>query len=200
MKNDADLKQFEKRAYLSFFRDGLWDICLGLFLIGWGAGLLWEQAGYGGIWFMALYFLVLGIKRRWIVPRSGYVKMETRARRIVAIAVLLLGGLALLGVFVFVLFSSGRRPTWLSDYFPLLFSFVIAVPVTFVATWFMVRRYYGYALLVVAGGALTVWLDVPWEYTFFGAGAIAAAAGVGLLVTFLKSCRRPAAAESYGEE
>ena len=199
MNGDTDLKQFEKRAYLSFFRDGLWDICLGLFLVGWGAGLLWEQAGYGGIWFVALYFLVLGIKRRWIMSRMGYVKMDSRVQKLRAESLLLLGVLALLGVFAFVLFSGDSRPAWLNDYFPLLFSFVLAVPISLVAGWFMVRRYYLYALFVVAGGALTVWLDIEWAHAFFAAGGIITLAGAALLVTFLKSYRKPAAEGPYAE-
>lgn len=200
MNDDADLKQFQKRTYLSFFRDGLWDLCLGLFLVGWGAGLLWDQAAYGGIWFAGLYFLALGIKRRWILPRTGYVKMATRTQRIYAGFVLLLGALALLGVFAFLLFNGDRRPAWLEDYFPLLFSFVIAVPVMFVGTWFMVRRFYAWALLVVAGGALTVWLDINWAHAFFGAGGIIALAGAALLITFLRTNRRPVTAGPYAEE
>jgi len=200
MKTDGDLKQFEKRAYLSFFRDGLWDICLGLFLIGWGAGLLWEQAAFSGIWFVGLYFLVLGIKRRWIMPRAGYVRMDTTVQRWRAGFVLVLGVLVLAGVFVMGMFN-GDRPDWLSDYFPFLFGFVIAVPVAFVAVWFMVRRFYVYALLVVAGGAVSVWTDVPWEPTFFVAGGIALLAGVALLVTFLKRYRRQEAVEGpYGRD
>lgn len=201
MKADGDLKQFEKRAYLSFFRDGLWDICLGLFLIGWGAGLLWDQAAFSGIWFVGLYFLVLGIKRRWIMPRAGYVKMDTTVQRRRAGFVLVFGVLLMLGLFIGFMFSTGSRPDWLSDYFPLLFSFVIAVPVAFVGVWFMVRRFYVYALLVVAGGAVTVWTDVPWEPTFFVSGGITLLAGVALLVTFLMRYRRQEAVEGpYGRD
>ena len=198
MTADGDLRQFKKRAYLSFFRDGLWDICLGLFLIGWGVGLLWEQAAFSGIWFMGLYFLVLGIKRRWIMPRSGYVNVGTTAQRRRAGFVLVLGVLILVGVFVLVMFN-GDRPDWLSDYFPLLFSFVIAVPVAF-AVWFMVRRFYIYALLVVAGGAVSVWTDVPWEPTFFVSGGVVLTAGVVLLVTFLKHYRQEAVEGQYGRD
>jgi hypothetical protein len=200
MRNDGDLKRFEKRAYLSFFRDGLWDICLGLFLAGWGAGLVWDQAAFNGIWFVALYFIVLGLKRRWILPRSGYVRMDTSVQRRRAGFVLVLGVLALFGVVALGLFTRETRPDWLTDYFPLLFSFVIAVPVTFVAAWFMVRRYYLYSLLVVAGGAVAAWSDVPWEYTFFAAGGIIVVTGIVLLTTFLRAYRQPAAGERYGED
>jgi len=114
--------------------------------------------------------------------------------------VLVLGVLVLAGVFVMGMFN-GDRPDWLSDYFPFLFGFVIAVPVAFVAVWFMVRRFYVYALLVVAGGAVSVWTDVPWEPTFFLAGGIALLAGVALLVTFLKRYRRQEAVEGpYGRD
>jgi hypothetical protein len=200
METDTDLKRFEKRAYLSFFRDGLWDICLGLFFIGWGAGLLWDAAAYGSIWFLVLYFLVFGIKRRWIVPRTGYVRMDRQMRRVLVGFVLLLGLTALLGVFAVVVFSGNTRPAWLDDYFPLLFSAVIALPVSFVGVWFAVRRYYGYALLVLVGGALNVWLDLPWAYGFFGAGGIVAAAGIALLVTFLRTCPRPETEGPYAGE
>ncbi len=70
----------------------------------------------------------------------------------------------------------------------------------FVGTWFMVRRFYAWALLVVAGGALTVWLDINWAHAFFEAGGIIALAGAALLITFLRTNRRPVTAGPYAEE
>lgn len=186
MKMDADLKKIERRAFLTFFRDGLWDICLGLFVIGWGVGLVTEYGAFAGVWLMGLYFLVFGIKQRWIVRRIGYVKMNAVTKKVRWRFVLLLGITFLAGIAAFLLFSNNARPDWLEDYFPLLFNIMLGGLVSLIAAWMSLKRYYLYALLIILGGVVHVWLGIEWAYGFFAAGGIITIWGIVLLITFLK--------------
>ena len=36
MRPETDPKKIKRKVYMSFFQDGLWDIFLGVFLLGWG--------------------------------------------------------------------------------------------------------------------------------------------------------------------
>ncbi len=111
MSERLELKELERRAYRSFFRDGIWDIYLGLLLlaVGSGPGLatvgappLW--AGMGGLALAALAMLLfVGGKRYLTVPRLGTVRFgpgrsARRRKTTVVLAVSVLVGAALLVV------------------------------------------------------------------------------------------------------
>jgi hypothetical protein len=73
MSEVADLKRIERRAWTSYFDDGLWDIFLGaMFLIG-GIRALTENVWYTLL--VAPLVLVLPVGKKLVTtPRLGYVK------------------------------------------------------------------------------------------------------------------------------
>jgi hypothetical protein len=190
MDTDADLEPLVRRSYLIFFRDGLWDICLGLFVLGWGIGLLADMYYLGGTLFIALWFLVLGIKKWITYPRIGYVKLgkgETKAKARLAV---LLGVIALAGVAAFLFVAMDSRPQWLRDYIPLFFNIMLALPVGAIAWWVGVRVFYLYSFLIFAGGAVYTWADIEWSHTFIVAGGLITIIGIGILINFLSRYHR----------
>ena len=187
MTQDADLKIIQRKVYMSYFQDGVWDIFLGIFVLGWGLSMLTEAVYLPGALFMVLYFTIWGIKRWLTYPRIGYVKFSsTSRRRIKARFVILLTVVLLLGVLMGVLMGTGTRPQWLSDYFPLLFSGMLAVIVCLVAYWVRVNRFYLYAALIFLGAVFHQWLGIQWEFGFIGAGSIILAIGFAILIGFLR--------------
>lgn len=191
MNPDADLKKLERRAFLIFFRDGLWDICLGLFLVGWGVSIITDLSYLSGTFFIVLWFLVLGLKKWITYPRIGYVKTGSKEIKLKAQFAIALGVMALVGVLVFVLFSSDDRPEWLGEYIPLFFNAMLAFVVCAVASAMGVGRYYLYGILIFLAGAAHVWLDWDWAYTFIGAGGLITLVGAGILIDFLRRYSRP---------
>ena len=129
MQENVDLKQITKKVYMSYFQDGLWDILLGIYLAGWGISI-WQDlvAVMGGMW-IAIYFIVLGIKRAVVYPRSGYIKLN-EARKQQMKMVILGVVLFLLGFAVFGIFAFNTRPEWLDDYFMFLLITMMAVATT----------------------------------------------------------------------
>ncbi len=82
MVPDVNLKNIERKAYLTYFQDGLWDTIIGIFLLAWGIGILTDTAGLTGIWVIAAYWIIWGFKKRLTQPRIGYVKWRrSRPRR-----------------------------------------------------------------------------------------------------------------------
>jgi hypothetical protein len=186
MVPDANLKEIQRKVYMSFFQDGVWDIFLGLFVLGWGLSILTEAAYVPGTLFVVLYFTVWGIKKWLTYPRIGYVKFSsTSRRRIKARFVILLTVVLLLGVMVGILWGIGTKPQWLADYFPLLFNGMLAAIVCLAAYWGGVNRFYLHAALIFLGAVFHQWLGIQWEFGFIGAGSIIVLIGLGLLVRFL---------------
>ncbi len=200
MVSDVNLKEIQRKVYLSFFQDGLWDIFLGLFVLGWGLAILTDGTYLPGVLFVSLYFLVWGIKKWLTYPRIGYVKFsETSRRRITARFVILGVVVLLIGVMAALLWGLGTRPQWLADHFPLIFNGMLAAIVCFVAYWARVNRFYPYATLIFLGAVFHLWLGIRWEFGFIGAGGIIVLIGLGILVRFLRKYPRMIE-EIHGED
>jgi hypothetical protein len=89
MSEKLNLKELERKAWRSFFDDGLWDIYLGLLLGLMGISGLLDRSGLSESWAMGIYIGLLALvmlafwasKRFITVPRIGLVKFG-RARKV----------------------------------------------------------------------------------------------------------------------
>jgi hypothetical protein len=184
MQADIDLKQIQRKIYISYFQDGLWDILLGVFLIGWGLVVTYDfVAVMGGIW-VFFYFIVLGLKRWLTYPRAGYIKVpEARKQQI---RMVILGVVVfLLGLAVIPIFIIDSRPEWFSEYFMLMLGALFALVIVFLGGWWRVTRWYIYAGLVFLAFASHQWLDTELNLSFFIPGGLITICGLVLLVRFL---------------
>jgi len=187
MVEDISLKEIQRKIYMTFFQDGLWDIFLGLFVLGWGLAILTGGTYLPGVIFIALYFAVWGMKKRLTYPRIGYARFSATSRRRITARFAILGvAVLLVGVMVAVLWGIGTRPQWLADYFPLIFNGILAAIVCFISYWARVKRFYGHAVLIFLGAVFHLWLGVRWEFGFIGAGGIIVLIGLGILIIFLR--------------
>jgi len=187
MIEDINLKEIQRKVYMTFFQDGLWDIFLGLFILGWGLTILTEAPYLPGVFFIGIYFTVWGIKKWLTYPRIGYVRFSaTSRRRITARFLILLTVVLLLGIIAGLVWGIGTRPQWLADYFPLIFNGMLAAIVCLVAYWARVNRFYLHAALIFLGAVFHLWLGIRWEFGFIGAGGIIILIGLGILIIFLR--------------
>jgi small neutral amino acid transporter SnatA (MarC family) len=97
------------------------------------------------------------------------------------------------------LWGIGTRPQWLVDYFPIIFSGMLAAIVCVVAYWMRVSHFYIHAALIFLGAVFHKWLGIKWEYGFIGAGSIIVLIGLGYLINFLRRYPRMVGEES-GED
>jgi hypothetical protein len=198
---DNELRTIERKVYMSFFQDGLWDIFLGLFIVEWGLAILTEAAYLPGISFIGIYFAIWGIRKWLIYPRIGYVRFSATSRRkITAKFVILLTVVLLLGVMAGVLWGIGTRPQWIVDYFPLIFNGMLATIVCFAAYWARTNRFYLHAALIFLGAVFHLWLGIKWEFGFIGAGGIILLIGLGFLIRFLRKYPRVAQEGKFGDQ
>ena len=187
MVEEISLKEIQRKVYMSLFQDGLWDIFLGLFILGWGLAILTEAVYLPGVTFIGIYFVIWGVKKWLTYPRIGYVRFSATSRRRITARFLILGvGVLLVGVMAAVVWGIGTRPQWLADYFPLIFNGILAAIVCFVAYWARVNRFYLYAALIFLGAVFHLWLGIRWEFGFIGAGGIIVLIGLVILIIFLR--------------
>lgn len=201
MMKDSELQTIQRKVYMSFFEDSVWDIFLGLFILGWGLAILADASYLVGASFVGLYFMAWGVKKWLTYPRIGYVRFSASSRRRITARFLILGtAVLLLGLLAAVLWGTGTRPQWLADYFPLIFNGMLAAVVCFVAYWARVNRFYLYAALIFLGAVFHLWLGIEWEFGFIGAGGIILVISLGFLIRFLRKYPRVAQEGKDGDQ
>ena len=109
MEQSIDLKQLERKVWTSFFEDGIWDICLGLWLMAMAVGSLLTDGGvpeatqiivYISLITAACLFLLLG-KRFITVPLIGRVTFRAKGKTRIKKTIVLFAVSALVGLIAF---------------------------------------------------------------------------------------------------
>ena len=79
MSEKVDLKAIERKAYLSYFEDGLWDMVVGLFILCFGIDM---ATGSPSSSFVLPSVMLVGwaIKKSITYPRIGYVRFAPARR------------------------------------------------------------------------------------------------------------------------
>jgi hypothetical protein len=216
MSQNVSLKALERKAWTSYFQDGLWDIFLGLLLVSSAVNTWLSDTGvpsstriptYIGI--MVVGGLVLWAGKRFItVPRLGRVKFGPKRKAklnwvrvvlflsVLVIAALFLAGLGLKNNWL-------QRPEWgLIGRTSIASAFVtlnFLVVFSLMAYFMEFKRLYLYGVLFalqeVVGVGLRELADV--DIGFFIGSAVAAVivlfTGTVVLVRFLREYPLPAA-------
>ena len=99
MSASPDLKMIERQAYRSTYQDGLWDILMGLVVIGMSLYMYHPESGYSmmnWIAFTITFLLANGVywlgKRYITVPRLGQVHFGAMRKRRGMVLAIVLGG------------------------------------------------------------------------------------------------------------
>jgi len=215
MSETVSLKQLEQKAYRSFFKDGLWDISLGLLLLALAVGTAVARLGitWGyiipdlhaitlSLYVVATAVLVVG-KKYITVPRMGAVRFGSARKARLSVSVLILAGSALLALVLFLLLSDKLMPAgWLSGRTIGLLAFMVNCLVVFslLAYFLDFRRLYGYAILWAlafpASDAVTTHTPLSGAgaslLTIGAFSAVMLGIGIVLLVRFVRDYPIPA--------
>jgi hypothetical protein len=196
MSQSEELRKLSRKAYLSYHRDGLIDILLGLGILGFGLMMLTGSVVFNMMAWMPIIFYV-PLKNRITVPRFGYVQFSSESARRVKLLVALLVGLLLFSflVAIYVFTVAGNMPPLVDllvggDGMLLIGGlFTLMMLVAGVATG--LARLYVYAvltMLIVPGGAV---LGILPEMRVIFLGALILAIGIVLLLRFLRAYPLP---------
>jgi len=199
MTEEPNLKEIERRAYMSYHQDGLMDIFAGMYILGFGLGIfmdvIWDFGmGViiipGGLIAVALPIWIAA-KRKITMPRIGFVKFGPAggASKLMAIFIgLAVAGLGFFFVFTLATFQSGSRQ-WLDLIFQngmLIVGFgSLAVCILFGYSMGL-RRLYAYGLLAMITLVIGHLLGIFFAYILSVLGITVIATGVALLIGFVK--------------
>jgi hypothetical protein len=195
---DEELKELERRTYLTFMDDGLLDLFVGWFLFFFSAGVApgmdfpyLFMIAYLPLWFVA--------KRAIIYPRIGKVEFgperKERMREEKRFFVLFLSATSLLGMLFFLSYTPGIFPEEIAQavrglgLVPL--ALIGAAAIAFTGYWKQLNRFYAYAALLAAmsigGHALGA---EPYLY-FLIPGMMIGLAGGAQLINFIQKYSLP---------
>jgi hypothetical protein len=199
MNTPIDLKNLERKAWTSFYQDGLWDIYLGLLLF---VVALMTSVLYGleAAWLRYLiYFVLLGgawllfwAARRYItIPRLGRVKFSAERRKKKARLALVMSAFVLINVLlIFLTIASKNSPDIWGRLMPhglalkLFIGVFVGSAMACIAYFNDFTRGYYVALVFALTFAGTEILDSP--VVFWIGGALVLIPGLVLFVRFLQ--------------
>jgi len=204
MTQDVDLKQIERKAYVSYFQDGLWDIVIGVLTAAWAVGPLLGDLGLSDLWaggmllpFAAVAYAVFWAGKRFATrPRMGLVRFGAKRKaRLTKIGVVTSALLTVALVVGIVASMSSITSGWV---YPAALSAVLLVGFSLGAYFLDFPRLYLYgallALCLPAGEALFRYAGVAhhgWPVTFGFSAAVMLLIGVTLFARFVRKCPRP---------
>ena len=187
---NLDLKQIERRAWTSYFEDGLWDIFFGLMMLTMGIRALtdnvWFTFGMGGA-----VLVMAGGKRVITVPRMGLVNFsparKARQQKVrVVIGVSALAGLVslLLGLL------TGLAPSGVAA--ALIVGLLVSLVFALIAYFMEFGRLYVHGLVFATGFVLWELLGTPiGPVALCISGSAAVLTGAVVLIRFLRKYPKP---------
>jgi hypothetical protein len=194
---EPNLKEIERKAYMSYHQDGLLDIFAGVYILGFGIGILMDilwEFGFGvimpGIILVTVLPIWITAKRKITLPRIGYVNFGIRgANKLIAIFVgLMVAGLGTFVVFIFAVFQGGPRE-WLDLIFQngMIFVGVGSLAVCMLFGYSMgLKRLYAYGLIALAVLVIGHFMGIFFGYILLALGIMVMVTGFALLIGFVR--------------
>jgi len=194
----------EKRIYLRYQRDGIWEISLGLFLSWAGLSILFDEGAFIAIIVPILVPVILSAKKSITLPRLGYVnfsperlaKVELGKKRLTVLFTITL----LLGVFAFWAFTgTNDLQLFIRNLKLLPFGFVFSLTIIACGWFFDMYRFVWYGLLVLISfiGGHFLNSDPPAYFLF--PGIIILGIGLVLFISFVRKYPRQSGDIDYAE-
>jgi hypothetical protein len=202
--NKNNLREIEKKTYMSYHQDGLLDIFVGVYILLFGLGILLLTMTDFSTWFVipAIFPAIMipiwiSAKKRITMPRIGYVKFGVRgANKLMAIFL----GLMVAGLGAFMVFGLGASmgEGWaltLRDFFISNSMIIIGIAVATISSLFAytmgLKRLYGYGLLTLVLFFTGYFIVIPFEYFLVTIGLVIIISGFVLLMRFIRKYPLP---------
>lgn len=197
MAKEINLKEIERKAYMSYHQDGLMDVFGGLYILGFGLGIfmqiIWDFS-FGVIIPAILITTVLPIwiaaKRKITMPRIGYVNFGTRGANKLTIVFI---GTMVAGLFAFFAFTFATSQNGLRVWLDLIFQngmLVVGFGSLAVCALFGytmgLKRLYAYGLLAAFSLIIGHFLEIFFAHIIIALGTTVIVVGFILLINFVK--------------
>jgi hypothetical protein len=196
MTQEMDLKHIERKVWLSFHSDGIWDMFFGSLMLIMGIRIL---SGAPWVTFLLIVVILIGLlgKKIITVPRLGYVKFgRNRSNRFKRILIINLICCCVVAAIIIPALLGAPIPKEVR-----LISLSIATLIIFsgMAFIFDFKRMYIYAVLLAAGLTIFDLLgDIRGAILLTVAGLTIIIIGLAIFVLFLKKYPKVEQEESRG--
>lgn len=202
MGKKINLRDLERKAYLSYHQDGILDTFIGFNILLFGLWLLADMAYLAGA-FVAIFTPIYAqVKKQITVPRLGYVKFappRTAKLRKTTLLLVIAGVLALVpGLLLFVTTEMGMLApiNFLIKYGMIVIGVAGAVLLSVVAYISDLRRLYPYSALFLTLFISGHFLSIPFPYYLITLGTVILLSGLYLLIRFLHNYPLPTGEKS----
>ena len=198
-----DLKELERKAYTSYYNDGLLEVFLGVTILLMGLAIRFDVTYLFGVIPVFAMTSWAGAKRTITVPRIGMVRFgperQLRVKKEKLFFTIYFAITLIAGVVVFILFSrsidTARR---IFGSYPLApIGAIGALALVFLGYWKQIRRLHLYALLVIAAIFGSPHLGIEPPHYMMGLGAVVLLIGLVLLSRFLAAHRKRERRENH---
>ena len=191
MSDKINLKEIEKKVYLSYHQDGLLDLFLGIAIILFGIGMATDQSYIGGIMPAILFPMWAAIKKSITIPRIGNVNFGTdrkiRMKKEYTFFVIFFSITVIAGLVMFFAFGNmpARLDALLRKFIMLPLGIIGAFGFSFLAYWKQINRYYILAILILVFILAGPLLEIPHPIYFIALGMVLFLVGLFFLIRFL---------------
>ncbi|MCW4006596.1 MAG: hypothetical protein NWF04_08410 [Candidatus Bathyarchaeota archaeon] len=193
MTTQPNLKELERRTYMSYNQDGLLDIFAGVYVLGFGLGITLDAMFDYSIGLFLPAFLIALVLPLWIsakqkitMPRIGFVKFGRHSQnKLSAIYI----GLLASGLVAFFLFAILHGGEWTDFLFQngLLIVGVGGFALCCLFGYTLgLKRLYIYGAVAFAVLAAGHFLEIFFAYLLIALGAAVIAVGFAMLAAFIK--------------
>jgi len=194
-EQQLDLKKIERKAYLAYHQDGVWDILAGVAFIGFGLAMYFDQAYFMGIIPAVLIPIVPGIKKAFTRPRLGYARFsperterekKSNYRLQILLTITMIAGLVVFWAFT----GRAEWQNWIRSLGMLPFGIVVSVVIGAVGIMYGITR-------VIIYGALILIFFIAGHYAnseppayFILPGIIFLISGLVMMIRFMRKYPR----------
>jgi predicted small integral membrane protein len=198
MTQEPDLKEIQKRAYMSYHQDGIIDIFVGLYILTFGLGAYIDiifELGFAILMPVILAVVMVPIwysaKRAITMPRIGFVKFgPSQANRLMVVFI----GLAILGLAFSLIFAISATQAWvhaIMQYGMIILGLAGFAMCCLFGYSMGLRRLYAYGLLTLILFVGGYFVGIYVWYLLIALGIVITVAGFYLLISFVRKYPLP---------
>jgi hypothetical protein len=201
MQSGIDLEQIERKTYLSYHSDGIWDLFAGLSFVGMALGLIYGNTGIAAIFPALAIIMVPALKRCITSPRLGYVKFasqrEEKEKRNVKSLIYLMSLTAVLGLVVFSGYTGDSAwHRWIKSLALIPFGLVLSTIAGAVGLLYGIKRVLFYSVLILATFVIGHVLELRPAFHFSVIGIPITLVGVVMFLRFIINNPKPTKGDS----
>ncbi|MEW5922433.1 MAG: hypothetical protein AB1746_00445 [Candidatus Zixiibacteriota bacterium] len=195
MNQQIDVKKLERKTYLQYHGDGLWDIFLSMFFLAFAASMLTDVAYMMGVWPAIFIPSIIKIKKDFAEKRMGYVKFsperEAKEKSGKIKMTMIFTLTVIMGLVAFWAFM-GEADWQLTirelKFIP--FGFVLFISLAAAGAFFEIWRFIWYGVLVLATVVAGHYMNTDLPFIFIFNGVIFLIIGLVMLIRFVRKYPR----------